>query len=100
MIKLIWFLIKELIWGDDFTVDFGLTVSFEEALSYLRKGYFIHDAYNSNVLYFLIKDTVYVIDIKKEKVTPIPGFNTSVSLKTDWRIVPMSKHVNIGDKDD
>ena len=97
MIKLIWFLIKELIWGDDFTVDFGLTVSFEEALSYLRKGYFIHDAYNSNVLYFLINDTAYAIDTKKEKVTPIP---TSISLKTDWRIVPMGKHVNIGDKDD
>ena len=97
MIKLIWFLIKELIWGDDFTVDFGFTVSFEEALSYLRKGYFIHDAYNSNVLYFLINDTIYAIDIEKEKVTPIP---TSISLKTDWRIVPMGKHVNIGDKDD
>ena len=97
MIKLIWFIFKELVWGDDFTVDFGLTVSFEEALSYLRKGYFIHDAYNSNVLYFLINDTVYAIDIEKEKVTPIP---TSISLKTDWRIVPMGKHVNIGDKDD
>ena len=97
MIKLIWFIFKELIWGDNFTVDFGLTVSFEEALSYLRKGYFIHNAYNSNVLYFLINDTVYAIDIKKEKVTPIP---TSISLKTDWRIVPMGKHVNTGDKDD
>lgn len=100
MIKLIWFIFKELVWGDDFTVDFGLTVSFEEALSYLRKGYFIYDDYHPNVLYFLINDIVYAIDIEKEKVTAIPGFNTSVSLKTDWRIVPMGKHVNIGDKDD
>lgn len=100
MIKLIWFIFKELVWGDDFTVDFGLTVSFEEALSYLRKGYFIYETYNSNVLYFLIKDTVYAIDIKKEKVTAIPGFNTSVSLKRNWKIVPMGKHVNTGDKDD
>ena len=100
MIKLIWFIFKELIWGDDFTVDFGLTVSFEEALSYLRRGYFIYETYNSNVLYFLIKDTVYVIDTEKEKVTAISGFDTSVSLKTDWRIVPMGKHVNIGDKND
>ena len=100
MIKLIQFLIKELIWDDDFTVDFGLTVSFEEALSYLRKGYFIYGDYRPNVLYFLISDTVYVIDTKKEKVTTIPEFNTSVSLKTDWRIVPMGKHVNLGDKDD
>ena len=97
MIKLIWFLIKELFWGDDFTVDFGLTVSFEAALSYLRKGYFIYDDYHPNVLYSLINDTIYAIDIEKEKVTPIP---TSISLKTDWRIVPMGKHVNIGDKDD
>lgn len=97
MIKLIWFLIKELIWGDDFTVDFNFMVSFEEALSYLRKGYFIYENCNSNVLYFLINDTVYAIDTKKEKVTAIPGFNTSVSLNTDWRIVPMGKHVNIGD---
>ena len=36
MIKLIWFIFKELIWGDDFTVDFGLSVSFEVALCYLR----------------------------------------------------------------
>ena len=100
MIKLIWFIFKELVWGDDFTVDFGLTVSFEEALSYLRKGYFIYDDYHPNVLYFLINDTVYVIDTEKEKVTAIPGFNTSVSLKTAWKIVPMGKHVNIGDKDD
>lgn len=100
MIKLIWFIIKELIWGDDFTVDFKLMVSFEEALSYLRKGYFIYNAYNSNVLYFLINDTVYAIDIKKEKVTDILAFNASVFLKTDWRIVPMGKHVNIGDNDD
>ena len=28
------------------------------------------------------------------------GFDTSVSLKTDWRIVPMGKHVNVGDKND
>ena len=97
MVKLILWLLKNLIWGNDFTVDFSLTVSFEEAISYLRKGYFIHDAYNSNVLYFLINDTIYAIDIEKEKVTPIP---TSISLKTDWRIVPMGKHVNIGDKDD
>ena len=100
MIKLIWFIFKKLIYGNDFTVDFGLTVSFEEALSYLRKGYFIYDDYHPNVLYFLINDTVYAIDTKKEKVTAIPGFNTSVSLKTDWRIVPMGKHVNIGDKND
>ena len=52
------------------------------------------------LIWFLIKDTVYAIDTKKEKVTAIPEFNTSVSLKTDWRIVPMGKHVNIGDKDD
>ena len=37
---------------------------------------------------------------RKKKVTAIPGFNTSVSLKTYWRIVPMGKHVNIGDKND
>lgn len=100
MIKLIWFIFKELIWGDDFTVDFNFMVSFEEALRYLRRGYFIYETYDSNVLYFLIKDTVYAIDIKKEKVTPIPVFNTSVSLKRNWKIVPMGKHVNIGDKDD
>ena len=52
------------------------------------------------LIWFLIKDTVYAIDTKKEKVTAIPEFNTSVSLKTDWRIVPMGKHVNIGDKND
>ena len=100
MVKLILWLLKNLIWGNDFTVDFGLTVSFEEALSYLRKGYFIYDDYHPSVLYFLINDTVYAIDTEKEKVTAIPGFNTSASLKTDWRIVPMGKHVNIGDKDD
>ena len=100
MVKLILWLLKNLIWGNDFTVDFSLTVSFEEAISYLRKGYFIYDDYHPNVLYFLINDIVYAIDIEKEKVTAIPGFNTSVSLKTDWRIVPMGKHVNIGDKDD
>lgn len=97
MVKLILWLLKNLIWGNDFTVDFSLTVSFEEAISYLRKGYFIYDDYHPNVLYFLINDTIYAIDIEKEKVTPIP---TSISLKTDWRIVPMGKHVNIGDKDD
>ena len=97
MVKLILWLLKNLIWGNDFTVDFSLTVSFEEAISYLRKGYFIYDDYHPNVLYYLINDTIYAVDIDKEKVTPIP---TSISLKTDWRIVPMGKHVNIGDKDD
>ena len=36
MVKLILWILKNLIWGDDFTVDFGLTVSFEEALSELE----------------------------------------------------------------
>ena len=36
----------------------------------------------------------------KPGINLLLGANTSVSLKTDWRIVPMGKHVNIGDKDD
>lgn len=100
MIKPIWFIFKKLIYGDDFTVDFNSMVSFEEAMSYLRKGYFIYDAYHPNVLYFLINDIVYAIDTKKEKVIANLIFNTSVSLNTDWKIVSMGKHVNIGDKND
>ena len=87
MIKLIWFIFKELIWGDDFTVDFGLTVSFEEALSYLRKGYFIHRLGDTGTLFVKIKDNIYCINTQKGTAIITDGF-TSRAMKDLWKIVP------------
>ena len=44
MIKILWWMIKNLIWGEDFNADFKFPLTFEEALNYLRKGYFVYDS--------------------------------------------------------
>lgn len=93
MIKLIWWMIKNLIWGEDFNADFNFPLTFEEALNYIRKGYFIYDDINPNELFFLIENTVYCVDTKKKIVKTIPGFSFSGSLTTIWKAIPMGEHV-------
>lgn len=93
MIKAFWFLFKNLIWGSDFIIDFNLSVTFEEALTYLRKGYFVYDDLNPNELYFLVDNTVYCLDTKKKIVKGIPGFSISGSLHAIWKILPLGEQV-------
>lgn len=87
MIKLFWWLFKVLIWGNDLKIDFNFTVNFEEALEYLKKGYFIYEMTNENILYVKIKDDIYVIDTKKQTAKVIDAF-TSYAINKLWKIVP------------
>jgi len=87
MIKLFWWLFKVLIWGNDLKIDFNFTVNFEEALGYLKKGYFIYEMTNENILYVKIKDDIYVIDTKKQTAKVIDAF-TSYAINKLWKIIP------------
>jgi hypothetical protein len=87
MIKLCWWLLRTLIWGNDFKIDFNFSVDFEEAMIYLKKGYFIHRLVNENVLFVKVKGDIYCINITKGTATVIDGF-TSEAMNDLWKIIP------------
>lgn len=87
MIKLFWWLFKTLVWGNDFKIDFNFTVDFEEAMIYLKKGYFIHKLSYENVLFVKVKGNIYCINTQKGTATVIDGF-TSEAMNSLWKIVP------------
>ena len=87
MIKLLFLFVKYVIFGCDLKADFNLAVSFEEALEYLNKGYFIYDMCDENNLYVKIADEVYLINTKKHTGEKVQGFST-YAMKKMWKIVP------------
>lgn len=91
MIKFIWWIIKNIIWGEDFNVDFKFSMSFEEALEYLRKGYFIREIGEDNVYYFIVNERVYSVNIKTGKVEIVETFYTNFTLRSLWYVIPMGK---------
>ena len=54
MIKLCWWLFRTFIWGNDFKIDFNFSVDFEEAMAYIKKGYFIHRLGDTSTLFVKI----------------------------------------------
>lgn len=93
MIKFIWWIIKNIIWGNDFNADFKFSMSFEEALEYLRKGYFIREISEDNVYYFIVNERVYSVNIKTGKVGIVETFYTNFTLRSLWYVIPMGKQV-------
>ena len=87
MIKLLFLFVKYVIFGCDLKADFSLAVSFEEALEYLNKGYFIHELTDDDNLYVKIADEVYLINTEKHTGEKITGFST-YAMKKMWKIVP------------
>ena len=91
MIKLIWWFLKEIFWGNDIKVDFNFSMSFEEALEYLRKGYFIREIGEDNVYYFIVNERVYNVNIKNGNVGKVDSFYTNFTLRSSWYVIPMGK---------
>jgi len=87
MIKLLWQLFKVLIWGSDLKVDFNFSVDFEEAMVYLKKGYFIHRLAYEDVLFVKVKGDIYCLDTKRRIVKVAEGF-TSEAMNDLWKIIP------------
>ena len=87
MIKLIYLFIKYVIFGFDLRADFNFAVSFEEALEYLNKGYFIYDMCDENNLYVKIRGEIYLINTKKYTGEKVQGFST-LAFNKMWKIVP------------
>lgn len=99
MVKLIWWLIRNIIWGNDIKVDFQFSMSFEEALEYLRKGYFIREIGEDNVYYFIVNERVYSVNIKTGKVGIVETFYTNFTLRSLWYVIPMGMQA-VGIKND
>ena len=93
MIKLILWFLKTILWGDDIKVDFKFSMSFEEALEYLRKGYFIREIGEDNVYYFIVNERVYNVNIKTGKVGIVETFYNNFKLRSLWYVIPMGKQV-------
>ena len=87
MIKLCWWLFRTLIWGNNFKIDFNFSVDFEEAMIYLKKGYFIHRLAYKDALFVKVKGDIYCLDTKRHIVKVIDGF-TSEAMNDLWKIVP------------
>lgn len=93
MIKFIWWIIKNIIWGEDFNADFNFSLTFEEALNYLQKGYFIREIGEDNVYYFIVNERVYSVNIKTGKIGIVETFYTNFTLRSLWYVIPMGKQV-------
>lgn len=93
MIKIIWWVIKNIIWGNGFEADFNFSLSFEKALVYMKKGYFIREICDNNVYYFIINDKVYSVNIKSGKIGMVESFYTNFTLRSLWYVIPMGKQV-------
>ena len=93
MIKLLWWIFKVFIWGSDLRIDLNYAVDFEEAMTYLKKGYFIHRLSEEEILYVKIRGNIYSINTKKNTASIINGF-TSQAMESMWKIIPETMQVN------
>lgn len=93
MIKLILWFLKTCIYGSDLTIDFGLSMSFEEALVYLNRGYFIYDICTPDVLYVKIRNDIYAIYTKKGTSQKIQNFSVN-ALNELFKVIPDKEYVN------
>ena len=91
MVKLIWWLIRNIIWGVDFKVDFQYAVNFTEALEYLKKGYFIHEVADCQTYFFTIDGYIFSYNMHNKKLSKIENFNSTFALSSLWYILPMGK---------
>ena len=98
MIKLIWFIFKELIWGRDIKVDLSLMLSFNEALDYLNAGYFIYPMDSYTDVYFMVNSEIYCLDLKKQTCQRVGNFNV-IDLKKSWKAIPQGKQVEEIERD-
>ena len=87
MIKMLFLFVKYILFGCDLKADFNIAVSFEEALEYLNKGYFIYDMCDENNLYVKIRGEIYLINTKKCTGEKVHGFST-LAFDKMWKIVP------------
>lgn len=94
MIKLIWWIIKHIIWGGNPEVDFSFLMDFEEASEYLKKGYFIYQFSYLDILYVAIDEEVYAIDTKKKKIELVTHFSTT-AMKSMWQVLPLTEQVKL-----
>ena len=99
MVKLFLWFLKTILWGNDIKVDFQFSMSFEEALEYLRKGYFIREIGEDNVYYFIVNEIVYNVNIKTGKVGIVETFYTNFTLRSLWYVIPMGMQA-VGIKND
>lgn len=99
MIKLIWGIIKNIIWGGNFEADFSLLMSFTEAYEYLERGYFIYSTVEyPKALYFMIGSHVYRFDAMKKKCELVCNFSTS-AMKHSWKVLPLGNQVKLKEED-
>jgi hypothetical protein len=87
MIKLFWWLFKTFIWGNDLRIDLNYAVDFEDAMTYLKKGYFIYRLSEEEILYVKIRGNIYSVNTKKNTASIINGF-TSHAMDSMWKIIP------------
>lgn len=92
MVKLIWWVLKNLIWGGDIKVDLGLSMSFDEALVYLKEGYCIYSIMETDDIYFMLNSEIYCLDLKKQTCQRVANFNT-IALKKLWKVIPQGKQI-------
>lgn len=95
MIKLIWWIIKHIIWGGNLEADFSFLMSFTEAYEYLQRGYFIYSTVeHPKALYFMIGSYVYRFDAMKKKCELVGNFSTS-TMKHSWKVLPLTEQVKL-----
>ena len=92
MVKLILWILKNLIWGGDIKADLSLMLSFNEALDYLNAGYFIYPMDSYNDVYFMVNSEIYCLDLKKQTCQRVGNFNV-IALKKSWKAIPQGKQV-------
>lgn len=95
MIKLIWWIIKHIIWGGNVETDFSFHMSFTEAYEYLEKGYFIYNTIeHPRALYFMIDSYVYRFDAMKNKCEFVTHFTTT-AMNYSWKVLPLTEQVRL-----
>lgn len=99
MLKMIWWLIKTIIFGCDVDsmFDLGFNFTFEEAYKYLKKGYFICEDIKPSTLYVMINGEIYVIETKHRKGYPIESF-TTYAMNNTWKVIPLGEQINNKDE--
>ena len=100
MIKIIWWLIRNIIWGADFYVDFKFSVTFTEALEYLKNGYFIYEVADPQTYFFTIDGCIFSYNTHNKKLSKIENFNSTFALSSLWYILPMGKQAEKDFKND
>lgn len=98
MIKLILWLFKNILYGKGLEVDFSYLLSFEEAMEYLKKGYFVYQFSQAKTLYIMIDEEVYAVDTITNKMNMITHFSTN-AIKYPWKVLPLRSQVKLNEKE-